>query len=95
MYQSLQDQRRSDPPSPSGILGNHIEEEKLVFMLRARGILFKREVYMNFKECIPQTAAEAGAKITFARADFVCMGANLAVSIECQEWQHKGRNYRN
>jgi len=79
--------------NPSGNLGLHIEEEKLVFMFRARGLCFKREVHVNFSECIPKTAAEDGARITCGRVDFVCMGANLIVSIECQEYQHQRKGY--
>ncbi len=80
--------------NPSGLFGLHVEEEKLVFMFRARGLKLKREVRVNFSECIPQTAAEDGAKkITWCRIDFVGMGANLIVSIECQEYQHKAKCY--
>ena len=61
---------------------NHIEEEKIDFMLRDRGIRFKWEVHVGFKGCIPETVTQDGEKLTFGLVDFVCIGANLIVSTE-------------
>ncbi len=43
--------------------------------------------------CIPKTVSEEGEKITYGRVDFVGMGGNLIVSIECQEYHHKSKTY--